>query len=876
MAIEPVRQERAAVRVPPHNIEAEASLLGALLLSRDAIVSAIEERVDAADFYKPAHGHVFDAIMSLYSQGEAVDPITVSEELRRAGLLDALGGKGALLGLQASTPASANAGHYAKIVTELSLLRRLINVAGEIAELGYALPDDVTETLDRAESMVFEVAERRVSDSLVGLHASLQATLDDLEQMYGRDGHVTGVATGYHDLDDLLLGLHGSQLIVVAARPAMGKTAFALGAAAHVAMESRKPVMLFSMEMGHLELTKRMLAAEARVDARRLQTGNIPEDDWQRLSHAVGRLAEAPLYIDDNAHCTVMEMRAKARRVKAKHGDLGLIVVDYLQLMTGSGRSESRQVEVSEMSRGLKILARELDCPVITLSQLNRQLEYRQDKRPMLADLRESGCLTADTRVWRADTNERVSMGELLERGERNIPVWSLDEHLKLVARTMTHVFSSGTKETFELRLGSGRSVKGSANHPFLTVEGWKPLEHLAAGDSIAVARRIDGGTRDAAAWSRDRLALFAHLIGDGCTLPRHSPQYTTTDPENAEFVAGAAQREFAVAPRITRERTWLQVFLASQEPLTQGRRNPIAAWLDGLGSFGLRAWEKRLPESIFGLGRDDIAWFLRHLWATDGSVYVGKRATRVYYATTSEALARDVADLLLRVDIRARVRRVWNDHARDGFVVDVSGAPDQLRFAREIGVHGARGAKCDELISYFDGKRSNPNVDRVPAAIWEYVRYKVMPEIGVSARELARRLQMQYCGSSLYKSGLSRERMRRLADALPDPYLQDLAASDVLWDEIVEIVPLGEQPVYDATVEGTHNFLANGIVAHNSIEQDADVVLFLYRDEVYNEESEQRGIAEVIVSKHRNGPTGSVRLAFLDSYTKFANMARE
>jgi len=396
--IDDVRR-RAPERVPPHNLEAEESLLGAMLLSRDAITAAVEARVDAADFYKPAHGHMFEAVMGLYGQGEPVDPVTLAEELRRAGLLDAMGGKGALLRIQAGTPASANAGHYAQIVGELALLRRLIAVAGEIAETAYSEPDDVTDTLDRAEALVFEVAERRVSESLVGLAASLQVTLDQLEQMYGRDDHITGVPTGYHDLDDILLGLQPSNLIVVAARPGQGKTSFALGAAANVALEARKPVLFFSMEMGHLELTKRMLAAEAKVDARKLQTGNIPEADWSRLSHAVGRLAEAPLLIDDNPHCTVMEMRAKARRTKAKSGDLGLIVVDYLQLMSSPRRAESRQVEVAEMARGLKILARELDCPVMALSQLNRQLEYRQDKRPMLADLRESGSIEQDADV---------------------------------------------------------------------------------------------------------------------------------------------------------------------------------------------------------------------------------------------------------------------------------------------------------------------------------------------------------------------------------------------------------------------------------------------------------------------------------------------
>ena len=399
-SIEDVRRQQRG-RVPPHNLEAEESLLGAMLLSRDAISAATEARVETTDFYKPAHAHVYDAIMALYGVGEPVDPVTVADELRRSDLLDLIGGRAALLRIQAETPASANATHYAKIVNELALLRRLIGVAGDIAEMGYDDSGEVAETLDRAEALVFEVAERRVSDSMIGVADALQHTLDQLEQLYGNTDRVTGVPTGYNDLDDLLLGLQPSTLVVLAARPAAGKTAFALGAAANVAMAARRPVLFFSMEMGTLELTKRLLAAEAKVDARKLQTGQITEAEWTRLSHGVGRLAEAPLFIDDNPHCTVMEMRAKARRTKARHGDLGLIVVDYLQLMTPSTskRSENRQVEVAEISRGLKILARELECPVVALSQLNRQLEYRADKRPMLADLRESGSLEQDADV---------------------------------------------------------------------------------------------------------------------------------------------------------------------------------------------------------------------------------------------------------------------------------------------------------------------------------------------------------------------------------------------------------------------------------------------------------------------------------------------
>ena len=392
-------RRRSAERIPPHNLEAEESLLGSMLLSRDAITAAVEARVDASDFYKPAYGHIFEAVWSLYEQGEPVDPVTVAEELRRGGLLDALGGKSTLTQIQASTPASANVGHYAKIVSELALLRRLITVSGEIAESAYNQPDDVTDTVDRAEAMVFEVAEKRISESLVRVFEAVTATVDQLEALYGESDTMTGVPTGYTELDNVLLGLQPSNLIVAAARPGMGKTSFALGAAANVAMVSRRPVVFFSMEMGAVELTKRMLAAEARVDARKLQTGDLQDADWSRLNAAISHLGEAPLFIDDNPHCTVMEMRAKARRIKARHGDLALVVVDYLQLMSSPRRAENRQVEVSELSRGLKILARELDCPVMALSQLNRQLEYRQDKRPMLADLRESGSIEQDADV---------------------------------------------------------------------------------------------------------------------------------------------------------------------------------------------------------------------------------------------------------------------------------------------------------------------------------------------------------------------------------------------------------------------------------------------------------------------------------------------
>ena len=385
-------------RVPPHDLQAEESLLGAMMLSATAIADAAGV-VTASDFYKPAHGHVYDAVHTLYASGQPVDSVTVADELRRAGLLDAIGGPGVLAQIMASTPATTNAGRYATIVEEYALLRRLISVSGEIAELGYSVPEDVTKALDRAESLVYEVNEKRVTDTTKRLAEMLSENLDHLEKLYERGSAITGTPTGYIDLDGLLSGLQPNALIVVGARPAMGKTSFALGMAAHAALEGGKPVLFFSLEMSNLELSQRLLCAEAKVDSTRVRNGQLQSDDWSKISRAMGRLADAPIWIDDNPNLTIMEIRAKARRLKSQVGDLGVIVIDYLQLMTGRANAESRQVEVSELSRGLKILARELETPVVALSQLSRGLEMRADKRPMLADLRESGSIEQDSDV---------------------------------------------------------------------------------------------------------------------------------------------------------------------------------------------------------------------------------------------------------------------------------------------------------------------------------------------------------------------------------------------------------------------------------------------------------------------------------------------
>jgi replicative DNA helicase len=490
----------------------------------------------------------------------------------------------------------------------------------------------------------------------------------------------------------------------------------------------------------------------------------------------------------------MMEIRAKARRLRQRH-DLRLIVVDYLQLMTSAKRVESRQVEVSELSRSLKLLAKEIDVPVVAISQLNRGPEQRTDKRPMLSDLRE--CLTGDTLVARSDTGERVPIRELV--GAATTPVWSLDERLRVRPAVMQNVRCTGTKPVKQLTLACGRVVTATDNHPFLTVAGWRPVADLAIGDSIAVARELPN-PETFVELPQHELVMLAHLVGDGC------------------------------------------------------------------------------PALVHRLPMHQVAEFLHHLWSTDGSVGVRANgaATRIYYATTSRALADDVQALLLRLGIGARLRTVPSTDHRTGYTVDVSGRADQLIFLGLVGVHGARSVHVDAAFAKLVGADGNPNVDVIPADVWDYIR-KAMLEHGVTTRQLAKQLDMSYCGSALYKSGLSRDRMARVAAAVPDPFLRDLAGSDVRWEKIVSIEHAGEAEVYDAFVPGTHSFLAGELVSHNSgaIEQDADMVVLLHREDFYEKESPRAGEADLIVAKNRNGPTRTVTVAFQGHYSRFVDMQR-
>ena len=421
-------------RIPPQDIEAEQSVLGALLVSPEAI-GKVAELLRPEHFYRQAHGIIFQAVCDLAERGEPIDLITVSSLLRSKEELDAVGGYGYLMDLASSIPTAANVEYYAKIVEEKGTLRSLIAGGTKIVELAFDQERKIEDTLDQAEQIIFEVRQqRRQSQDLTHIKDVLQTTFETIEYRYENQDNVMGSATGFYDLDYMTSGLNPSDLIILAARPAMGKTSFALNLLQSVAKLNDKPTIIFSLEMGKDQLVQRMICSEAKIDAHRIKTGYLSEGDWPRLTEAIGSLAEAPVYIDDTPAITVMEVRGKARRLKAlTKKELGLIVIDYLQLMSGGGSSNdgNRQQEISTISRSLKALARELSVPIIALSQLSRAVESRTDKRPMLSDLRESGAIEQDADIvmfiYRDDyynlESPEKNIAEIIIAKHRNGPV---------------------------------------------------------------------------------------------------------------------------------------------------------------------------------------------------------------------------------------------------------------------------------------------------------------------------------------------------------------------------------------------------------------------------------------------------------------------
>jgi len=858
---------KSSIRLPPSSTEAEVSVVGAILIDNDAMVS-VSEFLRPEHFYNGNYGKVYEAMMALYEARSPIDMVTVAEKLKESKMLTKVGGRTFLSKLANQVPTAAHAESYGRIVKALSAKRELISAAARITEKAFDESLAAEELMDVAEQEIFTLSQKHLKSVPTSLREVLTASFDRLDELQKRGSGLRGVPTGFSRLDRTLAGMQDSNLIVLASRPGVGKTAFCLNIARHVAVEEKLPTCVFSLEMSKEELVDRLLVRQGLIDAWKLKTGQLSDSDFSSLSEAMGVLAEAPLYIDDTPGLTVTELRTKARRLQVDKG-IRFIIVDYLQLMHGINR-DNRVQEVSEISQGLKNLARELKVPVLAAAQLSRAMETRGG-RPRLSDLRESGCLTGETLVTLSNGSQ-VKMEDLV--GRKKVKVLALQKDWRIVSVGVSKIFSSGKKQVFELMLKSGRKIKASANHPFRKLEGWQRLDGLKVGDRVAVPRviRTDGGGQV----NKNKLILLAHLIGDGCYLKRQPLHYTNSDKGLLDIVEKAAVAEFAVRPRRVRQESWFHLYLSAVERLARGKRNPMVKWLDEeLGIYNQRSGEKVIPELVFRLDEKILGLFLSHLWATDGCIWVkGEESrgpvVRIYYASKSQEMIYQIHHLLLRLGIVSKINfskkgdydRVWQ--------VRIQGKINQELFLSKIGCVGKKTEMIKGSLEVLGKIKTNPNNDIIPKEVWQLIEDERKKK-GWSTREFHKKMNWAYSGTQRHKHGVGRDRLARIGKVLGGKELIDLSGSDVFWDEIKEIKSLGLKKVYDMTVPRVNNFVANDIIVHNSIEQDADVVAFLHR-----EDEEVREMITCSVEKHRNGPTGGFPLYFNGKQVSFFDVEKK
>ena len=523
---------------PPHSVEAEQSLLGGLLL--DAVAwDNVADAVTREDFYRPDHQLVFDAIATLAGEGKPCDVVTVSQELERTGKLESAGGLAYLSSIARDTPSAANVRAYADIVRERSLLRQLIRAGTDIATAVFNSEGETARDLvDRAEQRVFEIAEGtfRRREGAVSVRTLLPGVIDQIDEWHNNPDKLRGLPTGFADFDKITGGLRPGDLVIVAGRPSMGKTTLAVNMAEYAAVHpgTRASVAIFSMEMPSEQVIMRMLSSIGGVPLNSLRSGKISDEDWVRITSATSQLSEAKIYVDETPALNPTELRARARRLKREHG-LSLIVVDYLQLMQVPGTKENRATVIAEISRGLKALAKELQVPVIALSQLNRAVEQREHKKPVMSDLRE--CVTGETLVC-LTSGRRVPIAELAGSEPE---VWAVDDRHQLTAARADKVWKVGRRAVFNVQLASGRSIRATAEHRLLSAAGWATVSALKVGQQLALARRLPEPLQPKR-WPDHWVVLLAHLVGDG-SYPVHQPlRYTTASGENAAAVRGAAE----------------------------------------------------------------------------------------------------------------------------------------------------------------------------------------------------------------------------------------------------------------------------------------------------------------------------------------------
>ena len=861
------------LRLPPHSIEAEQSVLGGLMLDSSAF-DQIADRVTAEDFYRNDHKLIFEATAGLIERNQPCDAVTLSGYLESQGLLDQVGGLAYLGSLARDTPTAANIRAYADIVRERSVLRQLISAGDSIARNALE-PEgrEAREIVDDAERSVFEIAERgsRGKMGFRTVKSILPEVVNRIDELYHSGGSMTGVSTGFKQLDEMTSGLQPGDLIIIAGRPSMGKTTLAVNMAENAALGSNKSVAIFSMEMSSEALTLRMISSLGRINQSNLRSGRLQEEDWPRIDSAMTQLGAANIFVDETPGLSPTEIRARARRLKRERG-LDLVVVDYLQLMQVPGNKENRATEISEISRSLKALAKELKIPVIALSQLNRGVEQRVEKKPVMSDLRE--CVTGETLVCLAD-GRRVPIRDLVGQTP---DVWAMGADQKIIKARSDLIWSKGVRQVFRMDLASGRSLRATSNHRVFTGDGWRQVGEIGIGARVAIARQFPD-ISGPVVWPDEHVCLLGHLVGDGSYLKHQPLRYSTASEANSELVSRCAKSLGSTVKRYAGRGKWHQLLISGNG--NRWHAAGVGAWLKRLSIFGQRSHQKHLPPEVFQFGDRQVGLLLQHLWATDGCIHVpsaGRRgAPVVYFATCGETLAQDVAALLLRLGIVSRTLKVPQRRGKLVYAVYVSGTEQQAVFLAKVGAFGPREAPAKALAERIAATRSNPNVDTLPIEVFAEVR-AVMSAQNVTTRKMAALGGTKYGASAHFKFAPSRATLSCYADLLNCEELRVWSKSDLFWDRVVAIGEEGAEEVFDITVPGPASWLADGLVNHNSgaIEQDSDLILLIYREDFYEPNTTRKGIADIIIAKQRNGPTGEVQLTFLGQYTKFENYAPE
>jgi len=865
------------VKIPPHDLTAEKSVLGAILIDSSAI-NLVAEFLKPDHFYLPEHQIIYSSMFTLFEKQQPIDLVTLQDQLKKEGNLKKIGGGAYLSELIDTVPSSAYVEHYGRIVKDYYTKRKLIELSSRMVEKAFYEETDVKKLLDEAEGKIFSLSYEHLKQDFIPLKDVLAESFERLEEFMKHGAKFRGIPTGFADLDNKLAGMQDANLLILAARPGIGKTTFALNIALNVALKDKIPVGFFSLEMSKEELVDRLLVAQADIDAWRLKTGRLSDDDFRRLTEAMGELSEAPIFIDDTPGASIIEMRTKARKLKIEKG-LRFLIVDYLQLANGGRFFESRVQEVSFVSQGLKNLARELKIPVLAISQLSRAVEQRGSKKPQLSDLRESGCLTGETQLIEAETGKILTIKALAEnKNLKPIKVLAMTNDFKIKPAVLVKAFKTGQKEVFLLKTASGREIKATANHQFYLLSGWKRLDQLKKGDLIAAPRVIL--TKGENNYSSDEIIFFAHMLGDGCYVKNQPIHYTSSDLENIKAVENAAKKVFSIKGKLVKQKNWYHLYLPSPNKLTHGKHHPFVSWLKKEGLYLAHSYEKVLPISFLNLTEKKTKLFLYHLWATDGNISWKKIKGRmpsasIYYASTSKILILQLQYLLTRLGILSTIRVSRKKGYRPTFQLHIQGKENQLKFLKEVGCFGEKGKIIPKLVRALEKIETNVNNDVIPKEVWQMIA-KEKEKLGISWRKLASLYGGSYAGSSIFKNNVGRNRLSKIAEILKSKILKDLASSDLYWDKIVSIEKVGVADVYDATVLDVHNFVANNIVVHNSIEQDSDVVMFLYQEEESEDLLDQnKRLVKLFIAKHRNGPVGEIDLMFRGDRVKFYGVER-